>query len=263
MLLRDQQHGDLTEVTVVDNVKLQETQTALPGDRPLLVTGQWLHATEANSPQAKVTVKGEPAHMEGRGMSLTGPNIHIDRGANVLSMEGPGRMEKVPRSRPGKPAPEPAGARCKIDWQKGMIFDGRKAHFQDSVNVTGNSQLLQTGWLDVCFQQPISFSDARQQQPPPLVERLICGDGVFVENRTIEAGQQVSYDRMQLKNLDLNNITGDFHGDGPGWLVSVRRGGGQGFAMPGGPARRPGAPGDNSPGRLRPAATLSRPIPTS
>ena len=65
---------------------------------------------------------------------------------------------------------------------------------------------MQTGWLDVCFQQPISFSDTRPQQPP-LVEKLICGDGVFVENRTIEAGQQVSYDRMQLKNLDLNNIT--------------------------------------------------------
>ena len=58
----NQQHGDLTEVTVVDNVKLVETQTALPGDKPLLVTGQWLHATEANSPQSKVTVKGEPAH---------------------------------------------------------------------------------------------------------------------------------------------------------------------------------------------------------
>ena len=109
VLLRDQQHGDLTEVTVFDNVKLQETQTALPGDLPLLVTGQWLHATEASSPQAKVTVKGEPAHMEGRGMSLTGPNIHIDRGANVLS-HGRSRADgKSPRSRPGKPAPKPSG----------------------------------------------------------------------------------------------------------------------------------------------------------
>ena len=108
VLLRDQQHGELTEVTVVDNVKLQETQTALPGDLPLLVTGQWLHATEANSPQAKVTVKGEPAHMEGRGMSLTGPNIHIDRGANLLTMEGPGRMEKfLDRDLENRPLSQP------------------------------------------------------------------------------------------------------------------------------------------------------------
>lgn len=245
VLLRDQQHGDLTEVTVVDNVKLQETQTAQPNDLPLLVTGQWLHATEASSPQAKVTVKGEPAHMEGRGMSLTGPNIQIDRGTNKLTMEGPGRMEKfLDRDLENRPLSQ-AGT-VKIDWQKGMVFDGRKAHFQESVNVTGNSQLLQTGWLDIYFQQPISFSDTRPQQPP-LVEKLICGDGVFVENRTLEAGQQVSYDRIQLKNLDLNNISGDFHADGPGWLVSVRRGSGQGFSMPGGPLAESGRPATTRP----------------
>ena len=137
-----------------------------------------------------------------------------------------------------------------------MAFDGRRAHFQDSVNVIGNSQLLQTGWLDVYFQKPISFSDARQQQPQSQqVERLVCGNGVFVENRSIEAGRQVSYDRMLLKNLDLNNITGDFHGDGPGWLVSVRHGGSQGFAMPGRAARWTWPPGDSPPDRFWSAAT--------
>ena len=244
---RDQQHGELTEVTVIDNVKLQETQTALPGELPLLVTGQWLHATEANTPRTKVTVKGEPAHMEGRGMSLTGPNIQIDRGANLLTMEGPGRMEKfLDRDLEDRPLSQPGNV--KIDWQKGMVFDGRKAHFQDSVNVIGNSQLLQAGWLDVYFQQPISFSNPRPQPgvagapPPSQVERLLCGDGVFVENRTIEAGQQASYDRIQLKNLEMNNISGDFHADGPGWLVSVRRGTSEGFSLPGGPLAAPGRP---------------------
>ena len=52
------QQGELTDVKVFDNVILQETQTAQPSDKPLLVTGQWLHATEANSPHAKVTVTG-------------------------------------------------------------------------------------------------------------------------------------------------------------------------------------------------------------
>ena len=199
VLLRDQQNGDLTEVTVVNNVNLRETQTALPGDLPLLVTGQWLQATQASSPQAKITVKGQPAHMEGRGMSLTGPNIHIDRGANLLTMEGPGRMEKfLDRNLENRPLSQPGTV--KIDWQKGMVFDGRKAHFQDSVNVIGQwkgSQRLQTGWLDVWFQQPISFSDTRPQQA--LVEKLKCGDGVFVENRTVEDGRQASYDRMSAR----------------------------------------------------------------
>ncbi len=188
--------------------------------------------------------------MEGRGMSLTGPNIHIDRGANVLTMEGPGRMEKfLVRDLEDRPLSQPGTV--KIDWQKGMVFDGRKAHFQDSVNVTANSQLLQTGWLDVYFQQPISFSDTRPQQPSS-VGRLICGDGVFIENRTIQAGQQVSYDRMQLKNLDLDNVTGDFHGDGPGWLIRVSREGSQGFSMPGGPLAGPDRPATVRPVSLGP-----------
>ena len=196
--------------------------------------------------------------MEGRGMGLTGPNIYIDRGANKLSMEGPGRMEiargadvlamegpektqkVLDRDQANQLRSPPTPV--KIDWQKSMIFDGRKAHFQDGVNVSNDSRLLQTGWLDVNFQRPISFSETGSQQPPPTVERLTCGDGVFVENRTVEAGQQASYDRMQFQNFDLNNISGDFHGDGPGRLISVRRGGSQGFAMPGGPLAAGGRP---------------------
>ncbi len=233
VLLHEQQNGELTEVKIIDNVRLQETQTAQPDQRPLLVTGQWLHATEANSPKAKVTVTGEPAHMEGRGMSLTGPNIHIDRGANTLDAKGPGRMEKfLENDLDNRPLKH--GETIKIDWQQGMTFDGRKAHFQDSVNVVGESKLLVTGWMDVLFQQPISLSDQRPQAQPKIA-KLICGDGVFMENSTIEKGQRTSYDRMQFKNLELDHLTGDFHGDGPGWATSVRRGGGQGLSIPGGP----------------------------
>ena len=202
VLMQGERNGELTEATVIDNVKLQETQTAVPGDLPLLVTGQWLHATQPNSSQAKVSVKGEPAHMEGRGMSLTGPNIDIDRAANLLKMEGPGRMEQLlDHDLDGKPLSKPETV--KIDWQKGMVFDGRKAHFQDEVYVTSSSRLLKTGWLDVYFEKPISFSDTGQRQPPSSAERLVCGNGVFVENRTIDdAGQQASYDRMWFKNLE-------------------------------------------------------------
>ena len=137
--------------------------------------------------------------MEGRGMSLTGPNIDIDRAANLLTMEGPGRMEKLlDHDLDGQPLSKPETV--KIDWQKGMVFDGRKAHFQEAVNVTSSSRLLKTGWLDVYFEKPISFSDTGQRQPPSSAERLVCGNGVFVENRTIDdAGQQASYDRMWLQ----------------------------------------------------------------
>jgi lipopolysaccharide export system protein LptA len=246
VLLHDRQQGELTGGTVTDGVRVVETQTAQIGDLPVLVTGDWLNATEANSPQAKVTVLGKPAHMEGRGLSLTGPSIAIDRGANRLTMDCPGQMEKfLDRDLENRPLSRPGTLR--VNWEKGMTFDGRKAHFDRGVNVRNDTQLMKTSWLDVYLQHPISFSEARPQDPA-LVEKIICGEGVSIVNQAFENGQQTGFDRIQLKDLDMNNITGDFHASGPGRVISVRRGGNQAFNMPGGPLA--GGGGTN----VRPAA---------
>jgi hypothetical protein len=238
--LRDRKEGDITDVTVIDRVRLLETQTEHPGDLPLVVTGNTLHATDANSPHAKVLVVGKPAHMEGRGTSLTGPSIAIDCGANRLTMEGAGTLERAvdhdmdnrPLSRPGK---------LRVDWQKAMTFDGRTAHFQDAIRVRGESQLLETSSMDVGLDHRISFSEKQPQQEASKaqVETIHCGGGVYIVNQSFDDGrQQTSNDRIQLKDLDLNYITGECHANGPGRLTSVRRGGAQGFNFPGSvPAR--------------------------
>ena len=83
------------------------------------------------------------------------------------------------------------------------------------------------------------------------MERIACGDGVDVIGQAFEKGKQISCDRIKLKNLDMNNITGVFHGDGPGRIVSVRRGDSQNFAMPGGPFAGAGPVSTRTP--VRPA----------
>ena len=231
--LHDRRQGDLTEVTVIDHVHLQETQTEHPGDLPLLVTGNTLHAIDANTPRAKVTVFGEPAQMEGRGMSLTGPTIAIDRGANRLTMDGTGFLERtLDRDLENRPLSHPSTLR--VDWRKAMTFDGLTAHFQDAVKVRGETQVLDTGSMDVGLEHRISFSGGQPQQPA-TVETIHCGEGVYVVNQSFEAGQQVSCDHITLKDLDMNNITGEFHATGPGRVISVRHGSSQGFNIPGGP----------------------------
>jgi hypothetical protein len=241
VVLRDRQQGDLSEVTVIDRVHLQETQTAQPGELPVVVTGDRLDATDANLPQAKVIVVGKPAHMEGRGTSLTGPSIAIDRGANRLTMEGAGTMERaVDRDMDNRPLSRPSTLR--VDWRKGMTFDGRTAHFQDAVKVCGETQVLETGSMDVGLEHRISFSENEQQQQAQ-VETIHCGGGVYVVNQSVDdAGRQTSNDHIHFKDLDLNYITGEFHATGPGHVTSVRRGGAQGFNIPGGPLPGPGAP---------------------
>ena len=94
VLSPDQKAGELSDLTVVDNVRFVETRTALPDQRPALITGNWLKVTHANRPDAATAcVLGQPAHVEGRGLSLSGSNLNLDSGANRLWIDGPGRMD--------------------------------------------------------------------------------------------------------------------------------------------------------------------------
>lgn len=218
----EQQQAELLELTVDGNVHFAETQTAAPNEQPLLVTGQRLHVSEANGPNAEATVTGAPAHFEARGLSLTGPNIHFERGANRVGMEGPGRMQApVDRDMEGRPLPRPTV--LQVEWQRSMTFDGRTAHFEDSVTASSASQRLQTRFLDVKLQQPMLFSEPKPQQPPQI-EQIFCRGGVFIENRSMDGQQQTSYERMNVADLTINMLSGAITGGGPGWLVSVRRG---------------------------------------
>jgi hypothetical protein len=239
VLLHDQQPGELLELKVEDKVRFTETQTALASDRPLLVTGDRLHVTDANRPETTVVVTGRPAHVEGRGLGLTGTNINVRRSENLAWIDGPGQMD-VPLNQDmeGRPLSNPSMLR--VDWRGKMKFDGRKTHFEDTVTASGTSQQLHTQILDVWFDQPVVFGE-RPSQPPPRVQQIQCRGGVLMENRSLDAaGQQASYDRMSVADLACQMDSGALTAGGPGWAVSVRRGtAGMPLPGPGGP---PGGP---------------------
>ena len=144
--------AELSQLTVEDNVSFRETRTARPDERPLLITGKWLKVSRANRPDATAKVLGQPAHFEGRGLSLTGSNLNLDGKTNHLWIDGPGRMEVlVDRDMEGKPLATPRNLR--IDWQLKMDFDGRKTVFQRSVVATDPTHRLKTEVMEVQFQQ--------------------------------------------------------------------------------------------------------------
>ena len=103
-------------LTITDNVRLEETQTLDPSEKPLIITGDKVVAVNfgrAGTPHRsavgrEVTVLGRPAHVEGHGLSLNGSNINLDRGANHLWIEGPGSMElPMPDNVNGQPIAAP------------------------------------------------------------------------------------------------------------------------------------------------------------
>ena len=130
----------------------------------------------------------------------------------------------------GKPLPVP----CKltVDWQRYMDFDGRTAHFEQSVVCSTPGMFsqgemtqfrLDTAVMAVQLQKMVRFSDAKTQGQPQ-VEWIRCEGGVAMDSHTFDARQQLTaHDQMQVTDLGINKIGGGLTG-GPGWINSVRFG---------------------------------------
>jgi hypothetical protein len=230
------QQAAVSNLTIEDGVRFLETQTAQPGEQPLMIRGDRLEAENPSAPNGIVTVTGRPARFEGRGLGLTGSNINLNRGTNRLWIDGPGQMDRPMPADPQGPALVAPGV-LTIDWQRRMEFDGNTAQFDEGVVVATPQQQLRTETMLVRLQRPISFSEPNVQGTPQI-EEIQCHGGVSMENRTLNQQQQLSsYDRMQVTDLAVNVQSGALTAGGPGWLNSVRRGSDQPFSGPTAPAR--------------------------
>ncbi len=197
---------------------LQKTEQA--GQRPLLITGDRLHVLGAQGPNAAVTVTGQPAHFEGRGLALTGSNINLNRGTNRLWIDGPGQMDvPLDSDLEGRPTGNPGV--LEVRWQDRMVFDGRTARFEESITATAPGRLLRTETLEVQFRERIRFADSKIQENP-FVEKIRCLGDVTMESREFDELGQTSYERMEVVDLAINRTSGALTAGGPGWLNSVR-----------------------------------------
>ena len=239
VLLGGPQPG-MSHLLVQDGVCFREISSR-PGDKPLLVSGDRLELADAADhrtsdqpvPLSTVTVTGSPAHFEGQGLGLTGSNINLDRVANRLWIDGPGRMD-VPLADklPNLPIQTPVGGVMTIDWHGRMDFDGGTARFKEAVVASGPAQKLRTEELEVKLHRPISFS-ATNPPEQPEVEEIGSPCEVALENRSFDERHQLaSYDRIEVTDLAINAKSGALTAGGPGWMNSVSRGGG---GLPGSP----------------------------
>jgi lipopolysaccharide export system protein LptA len=243
---------ELSNLIITGNVRLEETQTREPGEKPLVISGDKVVAEKLesagtpsfpNQPQQgypstrlsfpptdprakdlaeyKITVLGQPALVEGHGLTLSSTNINLDQRANRLWIEGPGSMDlPMPDHFNGQPIPNPGAMNVK--WKQGMNFDGRIATFEEAVDANSPGKHLQTQTLKVTLTQPIKFSDPdlqNQKQDPAF---LSCYGGVFLETNELDKKQQRVYIRMEVADLDFDLISGALTAGGPGWMNMVR-----------------------------------------
>ncbi|MEN6449141.1 MAG: hypothetical protein ABFC96_01495 [Thermoguttaceae bacterium] len=214
----------VTRLVIDEGVRFEEEPSGEPGrQQPMRILGDRLELADATGPNAVAVVTGQRAHIEARGLSLTGSNVHLDRGANRLWIEGPGEMDlPLPAS-----ANQPAAGPIAITWQKGMMFDGQVATFEDSVVAAIGGQpprqQVRARTMTAELLRRISFSEQRPQEPQ--LATIGCQGGVWLENCSYDAqGQLTARDQVQLANVCVNIRSGETVAEGPGWLHSVRRG---------------------------------------
>jgi hypothetical protein len=241
----------LARLAVEEDVRVVETQTEHPGERPVEIRGDRIDATNATGPDARGTVTGRPARFEGRGVTLAGSNINIDRASRRLWVDDAGQMDiLIDKDLDGRPLP--ALSTLTIKWQEGMAFDGQTAQFRRGVEASTpglpskdqiTQFLLRTAEMDVRLLRPVYFSEQNQQPAgqDQQIEEIRCRGGVDADSHTFDARQQpVSHDRMNLSYLTVNRISGDING-GAGTITSVRTGSGDPLAFQpfGSPAAAP------------------------
>lgn len=215
------QRPHLAEVVVDRGVRFAELPAGRSDERPLLVVGDQLRLVQASPGAAVVTVAGQPAHVEARGMTLDSNRLVVDRGRNVLAAQSQGLMTlPVDRNLQGEPTAE--SRPLELAWQGQMEFDGRTARFYQGVVARVEFQLLRTELLEVVFSEPVRFAEVGAGRPD--IHSVVCRQGVYLENRAFQGRQLKSIDRMEVRALAVEQRSGDLSAQGPGWITSLRAG---------------------------------------
>lgn len=196
---------------------------------PRIVLRGWPAKRDA---RGTVVTKPRPASVSAEGLTLVGPDIHVDQGENRVWIEGPGEMHAV--SALGR-----TPGRVRVTWRTDFDFDGQTATARDDVHVRGRYTLEDGEWLDFVASGPeleatltarlnLRQPDSKQRT---AAQRLLFRGPVVAESRTFampgeasdeSPGVQRSFEHMQVTNLEVDQVTGRLHADGPGSVSSVR-----------------------------------------
>ncbi|HIQ20851.1 MAG TPA: hypothetical protein EYH34_06410, partial [Planctomycetes bacterium] len=203
---------ELSRLDADGDVLFQATEAGGAERQPIMIRGDHVEVHQAMSPQATAAVRGRQVEFRGQGLTVWSTNINLDRGANRLWMDGPGRMElPVDRDLEGRQLPEPVP--LAVTWEERMTFDGRTVRFEQAVVARSGDQEIQTEALEVELKEPVRFNQPQGGQPQP--KQLRCLDRVRMVGQTHDAGGLVSRQEAELNNLVVDMVSGRVEAAGP------------------------------------------------
>ena len=250
--------AQITEVILNGDMRCKENRTARPDELPLVIEGEQLHLVQHQPENAIVTVTGQPAKVDARGMRLEGGTnerrgeIHLHRGQNKLWIDGPGFLSlPADRDFQGRPTKAAGDDRLNIWWLGRMDFDGLAAEFKDRATVVRAASKLLTPLLHVDFTKRVKFGAGGSDEQPE-VKRVYCRQGVEMWNRSFDdGGRQTSIEHLMAQDLNYHYGTGEIDAHGPGdvsrvWVDT----GDSAERLPGARKKEPAGPGRKPPGLL-------------
>ena len=214
-----QRRPEVSHIGVEGNVVFRETSTISGKNQPLVVHAQRLSVKDADTPNAEIDLRGQPATITAAGMTIHAETLHLNRGTSRAWIDSPGQMQlPLDRGLNGQPlaTPEP----LTIRWQKGMELDQDRITFRGRVSAQTTDGVLNTERFVVVLSGPVRFDGAAQQRRSEI-EQIECWEGVHAEFRQRDATGLTSMQVIELESIIVNQRTGNIEGDGPGHLESV------------------------------------------
>jgi hypothetical protein len=239
--------AEIAAIRVDGGVDFQETTPGAAGEAPLRILAEHLNVTNADTPDAKIEIRGGDAtgalpaglaQIAARGTVLRAPTLAVNRGAGRAWINTPGEVQMLmTRDATGQPLATPQ--QLQITWRDSMELVHDRLVFQGNVFVQHANGWLNSEQLVVVLTAPVQFDGATGGQSPEAAQ-LECRGNVKAEFEQRDAnGAITSHQQLKLEELIVNQITGALHGQGQGELDSVHlsKGGGTWRDLP-----TPGAP---------------------
>jgi hypothetical protein len=204
--------------------------------RTLLVKGDRLHVTNANTDATRVTVSGQPGFVEATGMTLSGAAIELEKSTDRLWVNGPGELKlPIGQDFEGKTLARPQT--LLVTWKRSMQFQGDTAVFNGTVVARSAQQKVDAETLEARLTRAVDFANAKMGGTRPEdrldLAALRTHGKTSLEGRQFdENGQLSSYSLMEVSDLSVDRTSGAIGGVGPGWIKHVSLGAPQPLGPP-------------------------------
>lgn len=194
-----------------------------PDVQPIHLRGDHLEISQPTQPTTVFALTGNPAFVAGRGLALRGYQIFFDRGRNLLSVAGTGRLdiEGEMAGMSALPSPE----RLEVEWTQGMDFAGQTLSFQGDVRLTSGPRRIRAEALHIELVQGMDLS-APSKLGMHRVRSARAVGNVRAENLELSTdGRVLAKDVLKVAEVNVDLQTGLILAPGSGRFTTIRQAG--------------------------------------